>query len=443
MGIIAKSRAHDAPHSTWTEVTSLGISVHARTWSGGPQPRGRSPIVLVHGLGLSSRYMIPLGQRLAMLGYDVLAPDLPGFGRTPRPAGSTWPAGPNVREQTDQLLAWMDACGIRRAVLFGNSVGVQVIVELAARFPDRVDRLVLTGPTPDPKYRSPGKQYSRVVMNMPFEAPSLNPLFQVEYASAGIPRMVQQLRRTVDDPIENRLPSVKAPALVVRGRYDQTMSQPWAEEFTRLLPDAKLVVVEQAAHNVHYTAPHVMVRLIDSFLEGELDGSAAGDNHAVVPGPDHGEDPLAPVQPISTRTRGVLDYLAAAMCLTLPRAVDCGPRTRQVLTMAGASGTALSLFTDYEYGAFRKIPMTVRANLDASTGVELLLVAATRLRDEPAAGRWAVAALGALHLFAAAATRKPMGPAHLVSVRSRTPSHSRNRPTGASAALPRLDKVEA
>jgi pimeloyl-ACP methyl ester carboxylesterase len=255
MGIIAKSRAHDAPHSTWTEVTSLGISVHARTWSGGPQPRGRSPIVLVHGLGLSSRYMIPLGQRLAMLGYDVLAPDLPGFGRTSRPAGSTWPAGPDVREQTDQLLAWMDACGIRRAVLFGNSVGVQVIVELAARFPDRVDRLVLAGPTPDPKYRSPGKQYSRVVMNMPFEAPSLNPLFQVEYASAGIPRMVQQLRRTVGDPIENRLPYVKAPALVVRGRYDQTMSQPWAEEFTRMLPDAKLVVVEQAAHNVHYTAP--------------------------------------------------------------------------------------------------------------------------------------------------------------------------------------------
>jgi hypothetical protein len=337
----------------------------------------------------------------------------------------------------------MDACGIRRAVLFGNSVGVQVIVELAARFPDRVDRLVLAGPTPDPQYRSPGKQYSRVVMNMPFEAPSLNPLFQVEYASAGIPRMVQQLRRTVDDPIENRLPYVKAPALVVRGRYDQTMSQPWAEEFTRLLPDAKLVVVEQAAHNVHYTAPHVMVRLIDSFLKGGLDGSAADDDQVVVPGPDHGEDPLAPVQPISTRTRGILDYLAAATCLTLPRAIECGPRTRQVLTMAGASGTALSLFTDYEYGAVRKIPMTVRANIDASTGVELLLAAATRLRDEPAAGRWAVAALGALHLFAAAATRKPMGPAHLVPVRSRARSHSRNIPAGASAAMPRLGEVQA
>src|SRR4051812_39945190 len=68
---------------------------------------------------------------------------------------------------------------------------------------------------------------------------------------------------------------------------------------------------------------------------------------------------------------------------------DCGPRTRQVLTMAGASGAALSLLTDYEYGAVRKIPMTVRANLDASSGVELLLASATWLRDEPVAGRWA------------------------------------------------------
>ena len=89
MGTLGRFGAHDVPRITWTEVPSLGISVHARTWSGGPQARGSSPVVLVHGLGLSSRYMIPLGQRLAMLGYDALAPDLPGFGRTPRPAGST------------------------------------------------------------------------------------------------------------------------------------------------------------------------------------------------------------------------------------------------------------------------------------------------------------------------------------------------------------------
>ena len=133
---------------------SRGVSLHARTWRGKAEP-GRLPAVLVHGLGLSSRYLIPLGRRLGALGYDGLAPDLPGFGRSPRPAGTSWPAAPNVREQTEQLLAWMDAAGIDRAVLFGNSMGVQVAVELAVRHPERVASLILEGPTPDPVYRSP------------------------------------------------------------------------------------------------------------------------------------------------------------------------------------------------------------------------------------------------------------------------------------------------
>lgn len=405
-----------APRSIWTKVPRLGISVHARSWFGSPDAREKPPIVLVHGLSLSSRYMVPLGRRLA-LGYDVVAPDLPGFGRTPPPAGASWPAGPDVHEQADQLRAWMDACGIHRAVLFGNSVGVQVVVDLAVRFPERVERLVLEGPTPDPRYRSPGKQYARVVMNMPFEEPSLTPVLHMDYASAGISRMTQQLRRTVGDPIETRLSMVQAPTLVVRGQYDQTLSQPWAEEFTRLLPDGRLVVVEGAAHNAHYSAPHVMARLMRSFLEGELDArTKATDDRVVVPGPDHGHDPLAPPKPISTRAHGMLDYLTAVLCLTLPRAMGWGPRTQKVLAMNGMMAASYSLFTDYELGAVRKIPMPVHLNMDAGGGLQLLLASATTLRGEPPAERLAVAALGLFHLFAASSTQIPMGPARLVPV---------------------------
>ncbi len=265
--VAAAAPSEGAPQrSEWTAVPALGVDVHARTW--GDAAPGSVPVVLVHGLPLSSRYLVPLGRRLGALGHQVLAPDLPGFGRTRRPAGSTWPAGPDVRTQADQLLSWMDARGLDRVVLFGNSVGVQVAVDVAARFPQRVDRLVLEGATPDPRYRSPLSQYARVLRNQLFEAPSLNAVFQAEYASAGIARLVQQLRRTVGDTIEDRLPDVQAPALVVRGRYDQTLSQAWAEQFTQRLPNGVLVVVDEAAHNAHYSAPHVLARLVHVFLEG-------------------------------------------------------------------------------------------------------------------------------------------------------------------------------
>ncbi|MGY1722046.1 alpha/beta fold hydrolase [Blastococcus sp. SYSU DS0533] len=404
-----------APTSTWTEVPSLGVSLHARTWREDATP-GRPPVVLVHGLGLSSRYLVPLGRRLGALGHDVLAPDLPGFGRSPRPAGTRWPAAPTVREQTDQLRCWMDAMGIERAVLVGNSIGVQVAVELAARHPDRVESLVLEGPTPDPEYRSPWKEYPRVLRNMLFEAPSINPVFQAEYATTGMVRMFQQLFRTVDDPIEQRLPLVQAPALVVRGQYDQTLSQPWAEEFTRLLPNGRLVVVDGAAHNAHYTAAPIVGRLVDRFLRGGLAALTPATGDVVVPGPDHGGDPLTPFQLLSPRAHAVLDYVSAAALVALPRVFDWGPRTRVVLTAAGVYGAACSLVTDYDLGALKKMPVPVHLNLDSSGGMQLVLASLTVLRGEPAVGRWVAAAQGAYEILRAALTHKPMGPARLVPV---------------------------
>ncbi|MGY1692694.1 alpha/beta fold hydrolase [Geodermatophilus sp. SYSU D01105] len=399
-----------APRSVWTDVPDLG-RVHARTWDGTAEGGG-VPVVLLHGLGLSSRYLVPLGARLAQLGHRVLVPDLPGFGRSPRPAGRRWPAGPDVRRQTEDLLAWLDACGVSRAVFFGNSVGVQVAVELAVRAPERVQRLVLSGPTPDPAYRRPWKQYPRVVRNMVFEVPSLQPLFQVEYLSTGIARMVQQLVRTVDDPIEARLPDVGVPTLVVRGQYDQTLSQAWAEEFTRLLPDGRLVVLEGAAHNLHYSAPDVSARLVQAFLDDELRPDADG---VVVPSPSAG-DPLAPRGRLRAGAHAVLDHLTAPSLLVLPRVLGWSPRTRRLLAAFGAFGVADALLTDHPGGVLRRIPLPVHLNLEASGGLQLLAAALTVLRGEPAAQRWAVAAQGVAEVARAAGTRPPAGPARLVPV---------------------------
>lgn len=409
-GTIAGQR----PSRVWTDVPQLGTRVHARTWRSTATGNG-VPVVLVHGVGLDSRYMVPLGRRLSALGYQVLAPDLPGFGPSPKPVGVTWPAGPDVREQTEHLVAWMDACGVGRAAVFGNSVGVQVAVELAARFPERVQCLVLSGPTPDPAYRTPLKQYLRVLRNMPFEQPTLNLLYQVQYASTGMARMLQHLVRTVDDPIEARLPDVPVAALVVRGRYDQTLSQPWAEEFARLLPDARLVVVEGGAHNVHYSAPELTARLVHRFLQGDLESTAAtsgGD----VGGPLDEHDRLGQRWRLPAQGHALLDYVTAAALLTVPRAAGWGPRTRLLLTTFGAWGLADSVLTDYPGGILRKVPLPVHLNLEASAGLQLLLASVTVLRGEPAAGRWAVAAQGLYEVIRSSLTRLPVGPARLVPV---------------------------
>jgi hypothetical protein len=285
-----------------------------------------------------------------------------------------------------------------------------------------VDRLVLSGPTPDPRYRRPWKQYPQVLRNMVFEVPTLQPLFQVEYLSTGVARMLQQLVRSSDDPVEQRLPDVVAPALVVRGREDRTLSQGWAEQVTRLLPDGRLVVIEGAAHNAHYSAhysaPDVSARLVAAFLAGELDTSDASDasgDSVVVPRSEP-DDPLAPRRPLPARAHAALDLLSTAALLIVPRTRRWGPRTRALLAAFGAAGLADTLLTDHPAGVLRWVPLPVHLNLEASGGVQLLTAAATWLRGEPAAGRWAVAAQGAYELLRAGVSQVPAGPARLVPV---------------------------
>lgn len=85
-----------------------GLNIHAQV-SLGPVPRERSPVALVHGLGMSSRYMVPLAKHLAP-DFRVYAPDLPGFGASDVP-----PRILTTPELADALAGFMDAVGLRRA----------------------------------------------------------------------------------------------------------------------------------------------------------------------------------------------------------------------------------------------------------------------------------------------------------------------------------------
>src|SRR5436190_17187630 len=103
--------------SIWAEVS--GLRMHARAATDA-EHAGALPLVLVHGLVVSSRYMIPLAERLAERTY-VYAPDLPGFGKSDHPNRPLDIAG-----LADALAGWMRATGITRAALIGNSMGCQV-----------------------------------------------------------------------------------------------------------------------------------------------------------------------------------------------------------------------------------------------------------------------------------------------------------------------------
>lgn len=258
MRFVRKSRE---PEKTLTVVN--GRRMHARV-SGG-EATGGPPVVLVHGLVVSGRYMVPLMGVLAR-SHAVYAPDLPGFGRSEGPAGA-----PDVAGLADSLAAWMRAAGLEGAALVGNSMGCQVIVELVLRHPGLIERVVLQGPTMDPRARSAPRQIGRLLIDTTREPPSLVAIEALDLLRAGVRLSWRTFRRALDDPIEEKLPRVRVPALVVHGLRDRISPHRWAEEVARLLPDGCLVVLPHAAHAANYSAPAELAREIRPFLAGGHD----------------------------------------------------------------------------------------------------------------------------------------------------------------------------
>ena len=220
-------------------------------------------VVLVHGLAVSSGYMVPTALRLAP-NYHVYAPDLPGFGKSAKPGHVL-----SVPELADALANWMEVMQLPPAVLLGNSLGCQIIVDFAVRYPERITHAVLVGPAIDQRAPTVHQQAFRLALNM-FREPF--PFLFVagrEYLATGPRRTVGTLKYAFADPMEEHLPFVRVPTLVVRGARDPLAPQEWVEDVCRLLPQSELVIVPGAAHAVNYNSPDTLAGLVRSFLSHE------------------------------------------------------------------------------------------------------------------------------------------------------------------------------
>jgi len=122
----------------------------------------------------------------------------------------------------------------------------------------------------DPRARTVPREVRRFLLDMPREPLSLLPIELLDYLSAGTRRAWQTFRYALEDRIEEKLPNVRVPTLVVRGSRDPIVPQRWAEEATSLLPKGRLAVIPGAAHTANYGWAAQFARVVRTFLdEGE------------------------------------------------------------------------------------------------------------------------------------------------------------------------------
>lgn len=214
------------------------------------------PLLLLHGVGTTSRYYLPLLRELDGR-VPATAVELPGIGSSssPRPPQ-------DIAEQADLVAAWLRATGRRPAAVVGNSMGAQTAVELALRHPDLAERLVLIGPTVDAEARGPLRQIGRLLVDAAAERPSLIALTMTDSFLTDRGVVLRYFRAMLAHRIEDRLPLVTVPVLVVRGERDPVVPRRWARRLAQLAPRGTAVEVAGAAHACHHGRPEQVADLL-------------------------------------------------------------------------------------------------------------------------------------------------------------------------------------
>ena len=250
-------------------VTANGLT--GRLYSSSvPSAGGRPAYVLLHGIGVSHRYLAPLHLELAK-SAAVYSFDLPGFGGTPRPGRQV-----TVGEYAAFVAAVLSQRDVESCIVVGHSMGVQFAVELALQAPGLVTRTVLMGPVVDPARRSAVWHALALTRDALFsEPPSTNAVVFTDYFRAGFRWYMTELPVMMEYPLDVRVRGVAQPVLVLRGGRDPIARRPWCEFLATNAPDGAFAEVHGRGHVVQETATEDVARIIRGWSGTAAEGSAA------------------------------------------------------------------------------------------------------------------------------------------------------------------------
>ncbi|MDO5724379.1 MAG: alpha/beta fold hydrolase [Flaviflexus sp.] len=230
---------------------------------------GRATFVLVHGIGLSSQYLVPLGEELAAHG-EVMILDLPGFGDLPHPDDGMSMAG-----FAKVIRAAMEAHGLRDPILVGHSMGAQIVVEMMARWHD-YDRGVLIGPPVNRHERTLPLVLARYLQSAIFERPNLALVALRGYARTLTSWVVSLMPALMGYRIEERIKQInpQARVMLLHGEHDHLAPGYWVEELASTITHSGTRQISGAAHSTVYNADDSVASDILALLRPDERGPA-------------------------------------------------------------------------------------------------------------------------------------------------------------------------
>jgi len=229
-------------------------------------------VVLLHGWGDRAAGLRTVQTALAKQ-YDVIAPDLPGFGGTQAPK-DVW----DLNKYIQFVDHFLTKIGCREVYAFvGHSNGGAMAVRGVGQGMLKADRLVLlasAGVRGEYQGRNRALRYitkAGKALTMPLPASVKRKLRRKVYDAVGSDMLVAEhlqetFKRVVTDDVRADAPKVAVPTLLLYGEADRATPVRYGEWFHELIEGSTLEVLPGAGHFVHLDRPHEVMRAIEEFL---------------------------------------------------------------------------------------------------------------------------------------------------------------------------------
>ena len=244
----------------WTMID--GVDVFYRESADPPDARVMTHL---HGFGLSGRYLLPTAELLADE-FHTYVPDLPGFGRSGKQGAAL-----DIPDLAHAAVRFLDDRGVETTSVVGNSMGCPVIVELAHRYPERIERAVLVSPAGGIHNQPLRRAIGQLAKDGGREPRKMITVATPDYLRFGVPSTFKMFKALTQYPSLQRLLELRVPTLVVMGTRDPLMPGP--ERIKQVVAQDQnhvlLVALEGAAHAINYSHPRELAHVIRRFMNDQ------------------------------------------------------------------------------------------------------------------------------------------------------------------------------
>jgi 2-hydroxy-6-oxonona-2,4-dienedioate hydrolase len=249
------------------------------------------PLILIHGSGPGATGWSNFSKNIEELAkhFHVYALDMPGW-------GDSQPCTKETLDHDGATIQFMDALGIKKAALVGNSMGGIVALSVAARFPDRVSHIITMGPgsSPTPRlfsagdgpteglkylqqaYRTPTPEAMEALVNiMVYDKSFATPELCKARSDAALsqPAHLDNFLNMLSNggPINSWAPmdqlmKMQIPALLIHGRDDRVVPYEHSLVLCAHIPNSRLVLLNRCGHWAMIEHANEFNRLVTDFV---------------------------------------------------------------------------------------------------------------------------------------------------------------------------------